>query len=95
MSKMTAYEFNQRRQACLDAGIGEGSIWQHYKGGVYVVLGFTIDTHHGGFLVVYRRIGGPDFNALAEAHMTFSRPPEEWQDLVNPAGGRRFCKITD
>lgn len=64
--------------------------WQHYKGGVYEVDGFTISTDTGDVLVRYHRIDGPDFNPLLESEISFSRPLVEWSDDVD--GTPRFVR---
>jgi hypothetical protein len=59
------------------------SVWQHYKGGIYEVVGHTLHTSEPlETLVVYRRIGGPDFYALAERGITYARPVKEWNEVV-------------
>jgi len=55
-----------------------GTRWLHKKGGEYGVAGFTIDSTSGDVLVLYGRIGGPDFDAQAEYGIYFSRPIAEW-----------------
>ena len=94
MSKMTTDEYNRRRTAARQQGITEGSLWSHYKGGIYMVTGFLLETHHGGFLVLYRRVGGPNFDAVEERHQQFGRPPEEWHELVDDYSQRRFTLLT-
>lgn len=59
------------------------SIWEHYKGGVYEVIGHTILTDDDLWtLIVYRRIDGPDFDAVAERGITYARPVSEWAETV-------------
>ena len=55
-----------------------GSVWLHYKGGVYVVTGHSLHTETLETLVDYRRVGGPDFNAIDEALVVWSRPIGSW-----------------
>lgn len=89
MSKMTTEQFWDHRRRWRSEGLTEGSIWQHYKGGVYVIDGFGIDTHHGGFLVRYHRVDGPNFDARAEDGIQFFRAPEEWKERTG-AGGHQL-----
>lgn len=57
---------------------GFHKVWKHYKGGVYTVDGFDLDTDDGTARVRYHRIAGPDFDHLTEAGLTYSRPVAEW-----------------
>lgn len=52
--------------------------WQHKKGGRYVVVGHALSTETDEILVLYRRIGGPDFDAENEALNIFARPERMW-----------------
>lgn len=89
--KLTTQEFNDKIDEWENLrGLRVGTVWQHYKGGVYVIDGFGIDTHHGGFLVRYHRVAGPDYDAVAEARQEFFRPPEEWFEAVNHEQSGRF-----
>lgn len=64
--------------------------YQHKKGGIYLVDGFDIDTDTGACRVRYHRINGPEFNAILESGITFSRPIEEWTaDRFVIIGGER------
>jgi hypothetical protein len=79
---MSSIEFEGRRASALAKGITEGSVWYHYKGGTYKVIGFGVDTDSGEFKVVYQRIYGPVFHAIGEANRLFFRSPSEWLDAV-------------
>lgn len=57
--------------------------WQHFKGGVYKIHGFALDTSDGTPRVLYHRIGGPEFDhRLPEKDITFARPLTEWFDAL-------------
>lgn len=56
--------------------------WRHYKGGLYKVDGFEIDTDDESIRVRYHRIGGPGFLRGAEDRITWSRPLREWLETV-------------
>lgn len=56
------------------------SFWKHKKGGEYQVLGHEIDTDDGTIRIRYERVGGPNFDAEAEAGIHFSRPYHEWTE---------------
>jgi hypothetical protein len=58
------------------------SIWQHYKGGIYVVMDHVILTDTGDIGVKYRRIDGPDYDYHSEDHIYYVRPISEWFDKV-------------
>lgn len=58
--------------------IPPGSVWKHYKGGVYRVNDHVIDTDDGKVRVLYFRIAGPDFSPMHESAIAFVRPAEEW-----------------
>lgn len=50
-----------------------GSIWEHYKGRKYQVLGFSTEESTGTACVLYRSV---------ESNKTWHRPLSEWQDVV-------------
>jgi hypothetical protein len=58
--------------------VPSGSKWQHYKGGVYEVVGHAIDTDDGSARIRYRRLAGPGFNPWKERTIEFVRPITEW-----------------
>jgi hypothetical protein len=68
-----------------------GSVWQHKKGGVYMVTGVGFDTEHARVNVHYYRIAGPNFNEKDEAGIIFDRPFFMWTadrfTKVNPFNG--------
>jgi hypothetical protein len=66
-------------------------IWRHYKGGVYKITNFSIDTDTTEVRVEYQRIDGPDFDRDKEYNIWFSRPLREWLDDVN--GEPRFVQV--
>lgn len=60
------------------------SVHQHYKGGVYEVVGHALNTDDMvTTTILYRRIAGPEFNAIAETGITYSRPMMEWAEVVH------------
>jgi hypothetical protein len=75
MAKLSTLEM---RDLFRDSPVRVGEIYQHYKGGIYVVTCLTLDTDTGNLRVSYARIGGPNFDAVAENGITFSRRIEEW-----------------
>jgi hypothetical protein len=78
--KSKTQEFREKlKKAIID--IGRGSIWRHYKGGVYMVDDFAIDTDDTSVRVLYHRIDGPDYG-MSESDIRFARPLEEWFDKV-------------
>jgi hypothetical protein len=54
------------------------AIYKHKSGGEYMVLGHAFDTDTMDVRVTYRRIGGPEFDRVAERYLQFSRPLSEW-----------------
>jgi hypothetical protein len=68
------------RQAILTAQIlvPATSTWQHYKGGIYRVYGHVILTDDGRPGIAYHRIGGPNFDEIAENGLSYVRPLSEW-----------------
>lgn len=50
-----------------------GSMWQHYKGNKYVVLGFAACEKTGQTLVLYSEYG---------KRKTWARPLTEWTEIV-------------
>lgn len=60
--------------------------WRHYKGGLYKVEGFEIDTDDESIRVRYRRIDGPGFKRGLDDRITWSRPLAEWFDKVSTRG---------
>jgi hypothetical protein len=55
-----------------------GTLWQHKKGGRYTVVGHALNTDDGTAMVLYRRVGGPDFNSEVECETVYARPFEQW-----------------
>jgi hypothetical protein len=58
------------------------STFQHYRGGIYYVDSFAVDTDDGELRVIYQRVGGPDYDMEAEAGIQFARPLREFLDEV-------------
>lgn len=79
MSK-NSQEFIAKLDAAREQGLFNDSLWQHYKGGVYKVLGVTLSTDNTEVLVRYRRIAGPDYDAMYDQCIEWSRPMAEWFD---------------
>jgi hypothetical protein len=75
MAKLSTSEM---RTLFRDSPVKVGEIYQHYKGGIYVVTCLTLDTDTSALRVSYARIGGPNFDSVAESGITFSRRIEEW-----------------
>lgn len=86
MAKLTTQEMQALRASRPD--IAPGMVFEHYKGGVYQVIKLTIDTDTANLRVVYKRIDGPDFDAVAEEGIEFDRRIEEWE-------APRFIRIGD
>ena len=72
--------FTDKLNAARDAELYVDSLWQHYKGGVYKVLGLTLSTDDTEVLVRYCRIAGPDYNMRYDQRIEWSRPMAEWFD---------------
>jgi hypothetical protein len=73
-----------------------GSIWRHYKGGIYQVDDLAINTTTGDVDVVYSRIDGPDFDRELERDLSYSRPFAEWFDNIiigNNDTTERFVRV--
>lgn len=60
--------------------IKQGSVWNHKKGGQYMVLGFGYDTEKEQLNVHYFRIAGPGFNEGKERGIIFDRPYCQWTE---------------
>tara|TARA_B100000508_G_C11453906_1_gene275676 strand:- start:287 stop:625 length:339 start_codon:yes stop_codon:yes gene_type:complete len=71
-----------------------GSTWDHYKGGMYIVLGHGFHTETEEMLVQYQRLDGPGYNASAERLIWYSRPLDVWLS-ENDDGQPRFVKQED
>jgi len=67
------------QQAACKAPVG--SVWLHFKGGVYLVTGHSVETENTTTMIHYRRIGGDGFNAIDEANIVFARPVLSWFGL--------------
>lgn len=79
----------QMNDALAHAGVAVPTFtqWLHYKGGIYAILGYVINTEDGELMVRYRRLDGPGFNTLAEAEIEYARPIKEWHENVSTASG--------
>lgn len=70
-----------------------GSRWRHYKGGLYVVLGYARRESDLTYLVLYLPIGA------AEEDVPWSRPVHEWCEAVidRERGGwaRRYERVEE
>jgi len=66
--------------------IREGQIYRHFKGGKYVVVGFSKYSENGEMLVEYRNI---------ETGEKWSRPLVEFEGMKETGNGRvkRFMKL--
>ena len=56
------------------------SLWKHYLGGTYVVLGYVIctDSNPTQARVRHMRVDGPDFDPVAEQGIEYARLVNEW-----------------
>ncbi len=63
-----------------------GSRWRHYKGAVYIVVGFSrCEANHGSCNVLY--IGDREFIAYTKAEVDpWDRPLDEWNGVTLPEG---------
>lgn len=66
----------------IETTMFQHKIWKHYKGGIYKILGLTVDTNDGTLRVHYKRIDGPDFDPGIELNITYVRPMTEWFEDV-------------
>jgi hypothetical protein len=67
--------------------IPAGTTWRHYKGGIYRVNGFIVNTDTDNLMIKYNRIDGPDFEPVTEQYIEFARPIGEWFDDVEESPG--------
>lgn len=83
-----AYIKGQREKELLRTP--RGSVWRHYKGGCYKVLGVGVDSETKQLRVSYRRchVSGKNANDPTEWH----RPVESWHS-DNEDGKPRFTRI--
>ena len=68
--------------------------WRHYKGGIYSVKGFAIDTDNGEVRVLYNRLNGDPH--IMDSRIIYARPFKEWFEDVEPEPGvfiPRFKRI--
>jgi hypothetical protein len=71
-----------------------GTLWQHYKGGTYIVTGHGFDTERQDLNVQYRRVAGPDFRSIDESQISYHRPLNEWNGVVEGEAIRhRFARM--
>ena len=61
-----------------------GQIWQHYKGGQYVIVAMCNHSDTNDVLVIYKSISFGGYHA---------RPYSEWYDMVDSNNGVRFRQI--
>lgn len=69
----------------LPPEVRPGSVWKHYKGGLYRVMYVALDETHGGTAVVYKAHEPKDDE---EAALVFVRDLSDWHRRVLPTGGR-------
>lgn len=62
--------------------IPPGSTWKHYKGGIYRINDFVVDTDDGSIRVLYNRLAGPNFDIAIDPAITYARPFKEWFEDV-------------
>lgn len=83
-------EFNEKlKEARLR--FQQSAVWKHYKGGIYQIVNFSIDTDNTEVRVEYRRVDGPGYDQQVESDIHFSRPSAEWFDDVE--GQPRFVPV--
>jgi hypothetical protein len=75
--QFTSEEINQ--QITTYKTMLESNVYQHYKGGIYLILDIILDADSDSFKVLYRRIGGPGFNKAVEEYQKYSRSVQEIQ----------------
>lgn len=69
------------------ARIPVGSVWRHYKGDLYTVLGHALREHDRVVLVIYKRSSGRGCERYGAP--TWARPAREWEQAVK-SGAPRF-----
>jgi hypothetical protein len=74
------------------ANIPVGSVWKHYKGGVYQVDDVALHTETNDYCVIYHRIEGPRFDAAIEEGVAFCRPIDIWFSKTE-SGQDRFTRV--
>ena len=84
-------ELNSKLQAAEDLDL-RFATFRHYKGGIYTVEDFVVDTDDGSLRVLYFRVGGPDYDADAEVGIRFVRPIGEFLGM-NEDGVPRFQRV--
>jgi hypothetical protein len=99
MPQFTTDEMADMLKAAAEK-IKVGSRWQHYKGGVYETVDFTILTATDEVGVVYRRIAGPGFVKGSDSRVQFCRPLSEWFEMpihvtddAPPTATQRFMRV--
>lgn len=73
-----------------------GRTFQHYRGGVYKVLGVVFDTFHDAPALRYCRVDGMHFNQKAESQIEFTRLLEDWEAEVTRVDApptKRFVEV--
>ena len=57
-------------------------LFQHYKGGVYKIIGIVFDSSSDEFALRYERVAGPHFNEANEAGIEFTRTVRDFEMKV-------------
>lgn len=65
--------------------------YRHYKGNVYRVLDFAVDTTTGGWLVVYEN--PMDADMCTFENTLYARPVDEWFQVIDQSGNSRFVEV--
>ena len=66
------------------------SVWKHYKGAIYQVLGVVRSSeNHSEFLVVYTALHPSRYQ-----YVPWCRPLSMWYELIPLAGVRRFTPFS-
>lgn len=57
-------------------------LFQHYKGGVYKIIGIVFDSSSDEFALRYERVAGPHFNEANESGIEFTRTVRDFEMKV-------------
>lgn len=67
-------------------------LYQHYKGGLYKIIGHTWLTEEQEVGIEYVRVGGPGYDLFSEANIKFTRPISLFEFKFED-GSSRFQKV--
>lgn len=54
------------------------TVFKHFKGGTYKILGTLFDATKDRVVYVYKRIDGPEYDEALEKDIFFTRTVDEW-----------------